>query len=189
MERMYYHLMSTTFHKRWPYESTWHLYPDEQSSIDWETLKECLQASAEVSLVPGKPRERFEYLGLIRQEFNVIAIDQSDSFHVPLIQLADLFVGMGVYSRDCSDTYKAWLEENSVQMSLFESPYADYEFSSADEERCFVIHAMDHFCKKRKLGVSLKSRGYLFTYNPGNPINFWPYAPQHEEDKAPTRVD
>lgn len=41
-------------------------------------------------------------------------------------------------------------------------------------------------CKQKRLGVSLQDSIGLETPNPNNPINFWPYTPQHEYDKTPS---
>ena len=42
-------------------------------------------------------------------------------------------------------------------------------------------------CKARKLRVSLKTHRGLRTMDLTSPVNFWPYEPQAEADKAPVK--
>jgi hypothetical protein len=53
--------------------------------------------------------------------------------------------------------------------------------------RCPVLDKLNNLCKKNKLTVGLEKSKGLQTHNPANPINFWLYQPQMEEDKAPVR--
>jgi hypothetical protein len=185
--RMYYHLFENTLRRRWPEGCTWLLRPDENSAIDWDNLKECLQASAKRMIIPGPLSKEEHSLGRIRQDFNVLDIHPCASDKEPIVQLADLFVGMAVYSWQCFEKYEHWQVVHSGQGALFPSILYSLQLSKSDKARCLVMHEFDRKCKSHKLGVSLKSRRGLYTYNPNNPINFWPYTPQHEQDKAPTR--
>ena len=56
---------------------------------------------------------------------------------------------------------------------------------TAVRHRFRVISQLYWKCKVRRLGVSLRERGYLRTYEP--PINFWHCKPQHRSDRAPAR--
>ena len=58
---------------------------------------------------------------------------------------------------------------------------------TADRHRFRVISQLYWKCKVRKLGVSLRELGYLRTYEPAIPINFWHCEPQHRSDRAPAR--
>lgn len=70
---------------------------------------------------------------------------------------------------------------------LFDKEDVSEDPSKSDLVRFYLLNHFDEECKKRKLGVSIKEKGYLHTFNPENPINFWNYEPQHGMDKAPTR--
>ena len=61
------------------------------------------------------------------------------------------------------------------------------DLSNTDEKRLRLIYDFAKCCKDSKLGVSINTHSFLITPDPKNPINFWHYEPQHEEDKAPTR--
>jgi len=49
-----------------------------------------------------------------------------------------------------------------------------------------IMNDFNALCKSNKLGVSLKSSKGFKTFDPKNPINFWFYVPQSDEDQAPT---
>jgi len=50
-----------------------------------------------------------------------------------------------------------------------------------------VLAQLDAICKRKKLGVSLKTNHGLRTFDPANPVNFWWYESQYDEDKAPVK--
>ncbi|MBC7249932.1 MAG: DUF3800 domain-containing protein, partial [Anaerolineae bacterium] len=55
LQRMYYHLFKDAL-KRWPGDSTWRLYPDENSALDWETVRDYLDmAGLSLRLEPQTP--------------------------------------------------------------------------------------------------------------------------------------
>jgi len=135
-------------------------------------------------------------LALIEQEqkppfLHFEHIETRSSKDEPIVQLADLFAGFARFSREKGKRYWSWLktEETKCQPSLFLiEDNNSGEISKADKARFSLLREFDNFCKKRKLGVSLKEKKYLWTPNPENPVNFWSYEPQHEMDKAPTRL-
>ena len=94
---------------------------------------------------------------------------------------------MAVYSWRAYDVYKRWLQLNSPQASLFAAEASEPRLSQADQERCYILSQFNDLCKRRRLGVRLKSQRGLATRDPDRPLNFWRYVPQHENDKAPTR--
>jgi len=79
------------------------------------------------------------------------------------------------------------LQNNSGQRSLFDEANASSNPSRSSQERFTVLKQFDEACKRRRLGVSLKSYNGLRTPDPRNPINFWMYEVQHPEDKAPQK--
>jgi len=184
LARMYYHPYKNVLIKRWPSNSSWILYPDENSSIDWETVKSCLK-SKEVNV--SETTDLFKGFALqIRKEFNIKDIHEVKSSTTPLIGVADLFAGMGVYSRLNFRKYKIWEIKNSKQRHLFHETI-NIKISCADKHRCPVIKYLYEKCREKKLGLSLSHRSGLWTPKPENPINFWHYRPQSMADKAPTK--
>lgn len=188
LHRMYFQLLKNVLRDRWPDGSEWHLFPDEQTAMQWDRLEEFLNTKAAHRVIAEQNLfTNGEKRISIEREFNVSAITECKSEDSVLVQLADFFVGIGVYSRASYERFQQWQQLSSQQHSLFDFFEENTKLSSADRERCQVLQVFDRLCKKSKLGVSLKSARGLRTFAPQNPFNFWWYVPQHELDKAPTR--
>lgn len=160
--------------------------------MDWDSVKDFLdRADTEVEIyqdlfTSGKFKVR------LRNEFLIQSISPASSASKPLLQLADLFAGLSVFSRTHYDTFETWRKRQEGQISFFASDgdkelTRNQEMSRSMRERCHVLQHFDRLCKSKELGVSLRTRKGLWTPDPENPINFWPYEPQHPMDKAPTR--
>lgn len=187
LQRMYYHLFCNVLRARWPNNAVWRLHPDEHSAMDWQTVEDCLQN------VAGRiERERSLFTGgrfqlRLRREFGIEEIRSVSSSDQPLLQLADLFAGMAVFSREQFNEYQKWLNQTGSQLKFFEDQDDTPRASGSSKERFQVLQHFDVTCKSRRLGVSLKKKRGLWTPSPDNPLNFWMYKPQHPEDKAPRR--
>lgn len=181
-ERMFFHLMKNLM-KRRGRDAHWYLYPDERMGIDWGTIKDCLRNA-------GKWREYFESQlfgdAFSEQFFHIRDLDQVDSKKVPCCQIADLFAGMAVFSKNCYDKFDKWCRLQNPQFCLFEQQ-EKFDFTNRERERFTVLKPFVEECKCLKLGVSIKKNKCLHTFDPTNPLNFWSYTPQHQYDKAPTR--
>lgn len=188
LQRMYYHLFRNVLRARWPDSAVWGLYPDEHTAMDWNTVQDCLEIVADRSEVVRSLFTEGRFRVRLRREFGLEEINSVSSCEHPLLQLADLFAGMAVFSRDRFDAYQAWLAAKDPQSLLFEDRKEAPDASRSSSERFSVLRYFDDACKRRKLGVSLKSERGLWTPKPENPLNFWMYEPQHPEDKAPTKV-
>lgn len=180
-ERMFFHLLSNAMKKREP-SKKWSVHPDVRGGIDWQTVHDCLA---------NKGRQ-IEYENSIfgsfftDPHFHVHGFTEKES-HVEVgIQVADLFSGLSVFSRDNYSTYQKWLESKTP--SLFGNEEQE-NFTNRENFRCQLLEKFDAQCKSAKLGVSLKSKGYLHTFDSKNPINFWHYEPQGVYDKAPVRAE
>ena len=191
LQRMYYHLFRNVLQRRWASGSTWHLFPDENSALDWRTIHGFVDAAG-CGLRPGG--NLFEEGGFslrLARDFHIFQVHQSCSTETPLCQLADLFAGLGSYSHSSYRKYENWLIAQSGQLSLGLGVGPEdiaTRLSKRDEERCLVIRHLDEECKSRKLGVGLRSSRGFITYDPSNPINFWLYQSQHPADTAPVRA-
>ncbi|GBD02195.1 hypothetical protein HRbin18_01931 [bacterium HR18] len=188
LQRMYYHLFRNVLRLRWPNNAVWRLHPDEHTAMDWQTVQDCLQNAAE-----RLERERSLFTGgkfqlRLRREFGMEEIRSVISSDQPLLQLADLFAGMAVFSREYFDEYQKWLNQACGQPKLLEDHDDALRASGSSKERFQVLQHFGVACKDKKLGVSLKSKRGLWTPNPENPLNFWMYEPQHPEDKAPRKA-
>lgn len=181
LQRMYYHLFRNVLRLRWPSNSVWRLHPDEHTAMDWQTVEDYIESAGCRLNV-----ERSLFGVRLQREFGFQEIVPVRSADHLLLQLADLFCGMAVFSRQKFDEYEKWLETTSNQVRLFgDTP--DVSPSGRSKERFQVLKTFDKSCKECRLGVSLKEKRGLWTPKPENPINFWLYEPQHPEDKAPTK--
>jgi hypothetical protein len=171
LRRMYYFLFKDALGKRWPKNAVWRMLPDESSTEPWSHLW---------------------YLTEVRNwnthemifEIKVAEIAPSQSHLEPLIQVADLFAGLAVYSRNSYSTYEQWAAASGDLLTKEKSEAAK-DLSKADLERCQILHHFNEQCKQYKMGVSLRQYRGLRTLNPGKPINFWWYEPQTSDDIAP----
>ena len=123
----------------------------------------------------------------LRKEFGIAEIEHVTSAGHPLLQLADLFAGLAVFSRDKYESYVQWCTKSSLQARLFEDGQQSSSQSRSERERFQVLKQFDAECKSRKLGVSLRTKKGLWTPDPTSPPNFWLYEPQHPRDKAPVK--
>jgi hypothetical protein len=127
-----------------------------------------------------------------KRNFRISDISPRHSHLEPFIQLADLFVGLGVYSREHYDNVERWMNQNNTQTTLFETDdneEINTSFSRSHKQRCPLVLSFDTKCKSNSLTVSLRSDRGFKTRDPNKPINFWWYTPQHPRDRAPTRQE
>ena len=189
LQRMYHHLLKNVMRERWPSDSTWLLCPDEHTAMPWQEMTDfLLKVNHKINLTPNwlEPQRWIS----LQQHFRISEMRDCNSKQTPLIQLADLFTGLSVYSRTAYETYEQWLAVNGEQLALFATTQDSglKKFSRADQDRCPLLKEFDELCKNSKLGVSLAGSRGLRTRYPNNPMNFWWYKPQHEADKAPIKA-
>lgn len=180
-ERMFFHLMKSSM-KRRQKKAKWKIFPDERFEIDWETIEQCLSAV-------GRWQDQIKspLLGdfITDPYYEIEDFNQVQSHKEPCCQVADLFAGLGAYSKLNYSKYASWELITHLNLNLFGKK--NHEFKRSEKERFTIMKRLDQHCKNKKLGVSLKSKKCFTTPNPKNPINFWHYLPQHKMDKAPTR--
>jgi hypothetical protein len=183
LHRMYYHLLKNVLTKRWPNEARWTIYPDEQSELRWGSINNFLNYASE-----GRTDSKNMFTGLsYTEEFRCHGFFPQKSDERPLIQVADLFAGIAVYSCEHHDRFLYWLQAGLPKLFKLGPPL---ELSTGDREKCYVLGQLDGSCKKHAFGVSLRTNRRLQTFEPDSlkrPINFWWYEAQHLNDRAPTR--
>ena len=188
LHRMYHHLLKHVLRERWPDESIWALHPDEHAAIDWKAVGDFLDRTSTRQKPAGDLFTPHGFAYAVTREFKISELTPLSSSTEPFVQLADLFVGLAVYSRTSFTHYERWRTESTGQLRLVEyDPKLAVRISGADKERCQVLAEVDRRCKAHSLGVSLRSNRGLRTLNPKNPVNFWWYQPQTEADKAPVK--
>jgi hypothetical protein len=187
LHRMYYHLFRNVLHRRWPSGSIWRLHPDQNSAMDWHHVGEQVDGAGLRFEIEGNLLTPNNYQIQLRRDFHIEQIVSCVSHQQPLVQVADVFAGMAVYSWRAYATYERWQQHHGPQVNFLEAGAKDFKLSQADRERCYILAQFNALCKRHRLGVSLKTQRGLITHDPARPINFWRYVPQHEQDKAPTR--
>jgi len=187
LHRMYHHLLTTTMRERWPRNSKWRLHPDHNSLINWSEVAGWLEKKSAGGTVRNDLLTDGEWVVEFWDWFVLHALEPCHSHDQPCIQLADLLVGLGIYSKESYIKLEQW-RKSKVQDSLFIGSEEVVKLSGSDKERCQVLHEFRELCGTHKLGVSLDNERRLITKNPKYPVNFWWWTPQHELDKAPTRV-
>lgn len=188
LERMYYHLFKYVLCERWPDTSIWSLYPDENTALKWNTVQDCLNHASSKIEIRRDLFTKGKFLLRLKQEFKIELLSPCKSEKEPLVQLADLFAGLAVYSRSSYNRFESWELSNKNGELLF--PVKEEQLlklSKSDVERCYVLSEFNEECKHKRLGVSLKTNKGLKTFDAKRPINFWWYEPQHEADKAPCK--
>jgi len=187
LHRMYYHLFRNVMKYRWPDNAVWHLYPDENNAMDWDSVTKILgNASSRTEIVDDLFSNR-TLKARLKRDFRIERIIPCSSAEEPLVQLADLFVGLGVYSRACFDVFNRWLLANGPNNTLFPLSESEDGLGKSDNERCRVLNEFEKALRKNKHSVSLRKSKGLRTRNPEERVNFWWYEPQHSKDKAPVR--
>lgn len=154
-----------------------YLFPDQNSAINWEKLEEIL-FNQEIYIKTY--HEEFDAILL----FKKVKIKESSTENDPLIQIADIFAGIGRSSFIDYDSYERWLDPQ--QQRLFEKPK---KFTNRQKYRFEIYKLIDEWAKDNELRISLKSTRGFISHNPDVSLNFWLYEPRHKKDKAPTRFD
>jgi hypothetical protein len=183
LQNMYIQLFKNVLKKRWPINSTWQIFPDENSIIDWDYIQNTLANTDRFT--SQKPNLLGDEWLSLRTNFNIYEIAEVCSRDIFLAQVADLFSGMGVFSYEHFGVYQSWERKNSEQPELIITK--EESFTSKEEEHSRTLNEFKKETTKHRLGISLKSSQGLKTHNPSGPINFWLYQPQHKYDKAPIR--
>jgi len=145
LQRMYAHLLEVILPERWPDTGGWQVYPDEQGALRWERLAIRLP--------------------------HIVAITPCRSDAEPLIQVADLFAGLGVYSRSGYDTYERWLCLPAAERSGG-GHLPGLALSASDRVRCHILDDFFTRCKLLGLSVSLRTHRGLRTYGMAAPLAF-----------------
>lgn len=188
LQRMYFHLFRNVMRKRWPSDACWRLHLDQNTGLSFKKIQEFLE---KVSNKTEPQQDLFTKGGVIHcsREFSIQEVLSVRSQDHPLLQLADLFAGLAVFSKMNFGRFKKWLNESLGQIELFNEPKEINKLSHAEKERFEVLYYFYYeLCKRSFLCVSLEEMQGLRTYNPEYPINFWLYQSQHPDDKAPVRA-
>lgn len=187
-ERMYYHLIKWVNAQYVPVNPDWEFYPDQKNSINWEKLNYFVEST---NLSKNQPDTLFKNYNLPNFP-NIEKFRESISDNNPLTQLIDIYTGLGRLSIKKGSKFIEWKKiqekKDKNQMMLFDSSVNNINVSRGEESKFKILYFLIKNCKKHKMGVSINSNSYLYTYQPTKyNINYWFYEPQGNYDKAPTK--
>lgn len=156
------------------------IYPDRNNSIDWKLIEEIL---------PNDGTYNTKELSFCTVCSSKVFITESNTDENSLIQIADIFAGLARTSYEDYDKYEKWL--NRHQQSLFPNENLNpIEVTGREKHRFEIYNFIDKRAKRKSWKVSLKRKKGFSSYKDKNkPLNFWFYEPQHEEDKAPLKIN
>jgi len=181
LQRIYYHLFKNILQRRWPTESTWQLFPDENSALDWISVQDYLDLAG-LSLKTTDLFGQNTFGPRLSQDFKILEIHAVSSTAEAICRIADLFAGVGAFSHSEHIKYKNWLQKKNGQLSMKFDSDINCELSNSQEERFEIIRYLDESCKQHKYHVGLNSINGFKSYDPNYPVNFWVYVPQSLQD-------
>ena len=188
LQIMYYHLFRNVMSRRWPSDCIWRHIPDEHTGIDWRAVQDYLSRKDKHLVSELTPQDEDEDLNAfswrLRRLFRVHEITECRSQEMCLTQVADLFAGIGAFSRESYVGYRAWRANRGYSAGLFAE--ADPAGTSSGlAEKYSVMDHLETKVRQMALEISLDSSRGFRTMNPRLPLNFWWYEPQSVHDKAP----
>ena len=106
----------------------------------------------------------------------------------PLGWVVDIFAGLAHFSRSNRLAVTSVLTQPGVTSAIqLNIEGFNTNLSRGDAAKAQLLKYLKQLCTERSLRVSLRTKGFLWTTQPSLRINFWPYEPQHPDDKAPVR--
>jgi hypothetical protein len=123
----------------------WGVVPDEQTAMPWTRIQTALP------------------------QIDTITPERSET--QPLIQLADLFTGLAVYSRAAYDAYERWLSFPDHEADAL-GVAAPRHARGSSAYRLALLDDFYTLCVCRAAGISLRTRRGLYTYRADAPIRF-----------------
>ena len=106
LARMYYHLLSNVIAMRWPSTALWKFGVDERTDMNWKELVDCLS---------GQTRREWSTMqrtlspAAVRPRRMPPKIEQISSSEQPVVQVADLFAGLGAFSWNRREQHHQWM--------------------------------------------------------------------------------
>jgi len=160
---------------------TWKLYLDRGENFNRNKLVEVINNTY------SQPPSCSNYLwhDIPRNRYLVSEHNELDSADEPLLWIPDMFAGMHRWSAEKPFISERLPEILGGQEVLFTDERN--ELSRSDKQRMDILARLLSECKKLSIPLDTREKHCLWTRNPNQPINFWPYEPQGDYDKAPQR--
>jgi hypothetical protein len=122
---------------------SWLILPDEQTAIPWTRMKSVLPQAAEIT--PARSQMQ------------------------PMIQLADLFAGLAIFSRAAYDAYERWL---CIPDWFARAATTAGAAHGSSAYRFALLDGFYAACVRRLPGISLQTHRGLYTWRATAPIQF-----------------
>ena len=189
--RMYYRIITYSI-ENWKWETIeWDFYPDEHTAINWKT--DVIEHIENTNL---SRRNKFENTIFWKlKNFHYPKINNHNeikSHENTLLQIIDVYTGLCNFSFLNWEDFIKW-KDHSDRKKLSQLTMPDFDekldFSKWNLSKFRLLDIFLEKCKKDKLWISINTNKYLNTPDKWrlSNINFWPYIPQHENDKAPLK--
>ncbi len=175
LSMMYYKLIKNFVEDNLYDKETLTIYPDRNNALDWKNLEDIFINDGVFNIIDD---------GLITLLNKKVFFSESNTEDNHLIQIADIFAGMGRTSYEDYNQYEFWVP-NQQRLIPF-----DENVSNKQKYHFQLYKMVDEWAKENKLGISMKKyRGFkTLAYYKKGPLNFWLYNPQHDEDQAPKKI-
>jgi Protein of unknown function (DUF3800) len=174
-ERMYYHLLNNVLGKKWSPNSSWDIYPDEQSLIDWEKMKEILENTGR-KIKMNKGEEGGHIFEIICKN-NICKIQEISSEKNVVCQIADLFAGIGATGHLSKSNLTL---HDDKQKSLGKD---EMKLSNRDIGKIRIISYLRKRCRDKGFKIDFSPNKGIRTLDPQTPINFWVFEHKMQRDK------
>ncbi len=188
LQIMYFHLFRNAMSRRWPASSIWRHIPDEQTGLDWSSVRNFLSGKAAASVAElGLSEDMAEdepFRSSLRRLFRVYEITPCTSKQMCLAQVADLFAGLAAFSRETWRDYGDWKATREYATMLLGHPKAR---TAGIEEKYGALLHLEQCIARTGLQVQMIPGG-LRTLDPSVSLNFWWYEPKSVHDKAHSKV-
>lgn len=180
-EKMYYHLLNNVLGSRWDTSLKWNIFPDIQSLIDWQKMKDILENTG-MQIKINKTEEGGHLYEIICKN-NICKIEEVCSKEKVICQIADLFAGIGSSAQlnksnlILHDEKQKNLDNNNLDLSL------------KDIGKIRIINHLKKCCKNKEFKIEFSPSKGIRTLNPQTPINFWVFKHRMQQNKNKNLVD
>ena len=184
---MYYHLFRNVMLRRMPSDGVWRHVPDEHVGVSWDTLESYLSVRDIKSIdqlsfrTSASSSESFG--SSIKRLFKIAEITECHAQEMCLTQLADLFAGMGAFSREKFEEYRSWKRNQGYATTLFAAT-PSRSSSPGLLEKYQVLSHFEAKIAQLDIPVALDQTGGLRTLDPSISLNFWWYEAKSRFDEA-----
>ncbi len=183
LKYMYYKILKET-KSDWIGVENWEFFPDELTSVDWEN--EVVPYIERTNLDKKRNHDEETLFGVLNNfRFPTVRkCRELESCEYPIIQLADLFVGVIRLSYEKSEKFCSWYYDKINGSSLFNEPVP---LSKSEIAKFQVMHHFKKLCDHYLMGLNLSDEEHFKVFKKDCGLWIWFYKPQGDYDKSPTK--